>query len=580
LTGGQFVRLRARAAGLVHLVLTGDHVARLRARAKELAHFARGWLEGKASLIDHDSVAKSVYTEVDISAGYFLILTIANLIALSGLLMNNTAVIVGAMLISPLMGAILSSGFAFITGNRTIGSKALKKIALSVAVTIVIAGAATFVSPMQDMTEEILSRTRPNLFDLVVAFLAGTVGANALCRKKNYLTTVTGVAIATAVIPPLSVAGYGLGTGNFYVGMGGFFLFFTNFVAIIISTGLVFLVYGFRPGMMTDMKAYELKKRLVFLAAVLLVISAPLVYTLREAIKEVRLRSSIQSVLKKEFDRENLSHLSAFTHTAGKDGKIMVAATINTVTYLNESEIVEAEKKASDQTGHPVRLDIEQVLVRSGGLKPPLINPSEAQSIAPVMPAGQKSADSSVAALVGKTAAEIERVAAPSTVAGLYVGLAPGGAPVPVSLKIRKDAPLTADEKKWLARVVSGSMKEPVDLDVEAVPFFEPLVFRSGSTKMTEKATEALKGAKEIYARDPEVVFRVEAYPGSSEKSGRSLASRRAAAVASVLAEEHGVPADRVVKSVKRASRRSPTVKVSVQPKPASSRATESALKD
>ena len=91
------------------------------------AFFLRKWLDSRAALVNHKGVIKDIYLEVDISAGYFLMLTIANLIALMGLITNSVAVIIGAMLISPLMGPILSSGFAFITGDVVIGKKALKK---------------------------------------------------------------------------------------------------------------------------------------------------------------------------------------------------------------------------------------------------------------------------------------------------------------------------------------------------------------------------------------------------------------------------------------------------------------------
>jgi len=80
----------------------------------KITFFIKKWLEKKAVIINHNAVIKDIYLEVDISPGYFLTLTIANLIALSGLITNNTAVIIGAMLISPLMGPILSIGFAFI----------------------------------------------------------------------------------------------------------------------------------------------------------------------------------------------------------------------------------------------------------------------------------------------------------------------------------------------------------------------------------------------------------------------------------------------------------------------------------
>src|SRR4030067_2202063 len=210
--------------------------------------FLKKWLESRAALVNHKSVIKDIYLEVDISAGYFLMLTIANLIALMGLITNSAAVIIGAMLISPLMGPILSSGFAFITGDVVIGKKALKKVSYSVVFTIVVAAFFTYLSPLQEVTNEIVARTRPNLYDLIIAVLAGTAGAIAICTKKGDINTVTGVAIATAVIPPLSVAGFGLGIGKLSIALGGVLLFFTNLVVIILVTYIVFYILHFKPG--------------------------------------------------------------------------------------------------------------------------------------------------------------------------------------------------------------------------------------------------------------------------------------------------------------------------------------------
>jgi len=153
-------------------------------------------------------------------------LTLANLIALNGLIQNSSPVIIGAMLISPLMGPILSFGFAFITGDRFIWRKSIIKISLSIILIIGVAAVTTYLSPLKDITDEIVSRTRPNLYDLIIAFLSGIAGAIAICTKKNYITIVPGVAIATAVIPPLSVAGFGLGIWSWRIFVGGFLLFF------------------------------------------------------------------------------------------------------------------------------------------------------------------------------------------------------------------------------------------------------------------------------------------------------------------------------------------------------------------
>ena len=251
-----------------------------------------------ASQVNQRTVIKDIYLEVDISPGYFLFLTIANLIALSGLITNSAAVIIGAMLISPLMGPILSCGFALIIGDWIIGRKAIRKVTVSVAVSLLIAAIAAYFSPMQDLTEEIISRTRPNLYDLFIAFFAGIAGAIAICTRKNYITIVPGVAIATAVIPPLSVAGFGIGTWNFNIAGGGFFLFFTNFVAIIFATSIIFYLYGFKPGIVTELGIAQLKKRIVILTLSFIIISIPLIYTLHVSVAGVRLRSNIQFALK------------------------------------------------------------------------------------------------------------------------------------------------------------------------------------------------------------------------------------------------------------------------------------------
>jgi uncharacterized hydrophobic protein (TIGR00271 family) len=134
-------------------------------------------LKGNSALIDQKAVIKDIYLELDLSVGYFLMLTLVNLIALSGLLINSIAVIIGAMLISPLMGPMLSFGFSFINGDKVIWRKSIKKLTASVFATVLIAGLATYISPLNDITNEILSRTTPNLYDLLIAFFAGTAGA-------------------------------------------------------------------------------------------------------------------------------------------------------------------------------------------------------------------------------------------------------------------------------------------------------------------------------------------------------------------------------------------------------------------
>lgn len=528
------------------------------------------WLAEKASQVNHAGVAKGVYLESEITAGYFLVLTLANLIALSGLIINNTAVIIGAMLISPLMGPILSSGYGYITANTVIWKKSLKKVGLSVAVTIAVAAMVTYLSPLQEVTGEILARTRPNLYDLVVAFLAGTVGAIAMCTKKNYLITVTGVAIATAVIPPLSVVGFGLGTGDLYIAIGGFFLFFTNFVAIIISTCMVFFIYGFRPGMLTEATIPQMKRRLIFLALTLFLISLPLFYTLHASISEVRLKSGILNILKVELDREGVSYISNMELSRDKDDALSVRATVNTVNYLKEDELTAAEEKLEKYLGKSVKLNIEQIIVHAGGLKKegvagkPIISPGLSGR---TVEQAQKATLEDTTVIMRKVAAEIEKVIYPATITEFYIGQRQDAGRLLGIIKVRRDLPLSADEQNWLSRMLSNSLKVPLDLKVETVPFFQPIVFVPNATALTEELKMPLAVAvKEIYRREPEAIFMIESYPGASERNGRKLAARRGSEVAAYLVDEFKVPSGSIKTAISRKTMKAPTVRVSVLP--------------
>ena len=539
----------------------------LNERAGRAKAYVKEWLEKKAAQVNQRAVIKDVYLEVDITAGYFFLLTIANLIALSGLITNNTSVIIGAMLISPLMGPILSSGFAFITGDSLIGRKALKKITLSVALTILVAAFATALSPLQDLTGEILARVRPNLYDLGVAFLAGTAGALAICTKRNYLTIVPGVAIATAVIPPLSVTGFGLGTLNLRIALGGFFLFFTNFVTIIICTCMVFYVYGFRPGMVTDMDRAGTKRRLLVLLGILFLISLPLLYTLHRTIAEARLRKNIEYSLKQGFDRERSSHLSTFAYREGKD-RLAVSATVNTVAYFKDTEINSIEKNISGYLARPVTLEIEQVLVQGRGLKeePP------ATVIAPVI-APEKTAEPVKTARedtgkeMAKAVRKIDSVISPSKVSGFFIGFGDKKAAVSIELTVQSDSPFTGSETLWLRRMLAEELATPVELKIKTEPFVRPLVFEGKEAVITEGMKRSFEALKEALSKDPALVIEVRSTRGPViNRLTRRLVRERAEAVRKYIVEELKVPAGQVKTIVSTRKTREPaTVTVAVK---------------
>ena len=289
---------------------------------------------------------------------YLLMLVLSCLIALLGLLLNSPAVIIGAMLISPLMGPILACGLALTLADWVLGKKALRNVALSVAEAVGIAALATLLSPLRDPTAEVLARTHPNLMDLLIAFFSGVAGTLALASRKGGMTILPGVAIATAVMPPLAVTGYGIATGQWGIAGGGFMLFFTNLTAILISAAAVFLLVGFRPHEEAD--HLLVRHRIMVAAAVLIVVSIPLVRTLRAATQQALLRREITSVLKRRLEASGEARLSGVDFKAGPL-QVAVVAVVYTSRFIPRSEEDVVASLLSERLGRPVQLDLQQL---------------------------------------------------------------------------------------------------------------------------------------------------------------------------------------------------------------------------
>lgn len=200
-------------------------------------------------LIAVDQDAKlAVYLQVFNSAeilslNYALELLLSAGIATFGLVLNSPAVVIGAMLISPLMGPILAGGLALAAADIYLGIKALLSVLLGSAISIAFAAMLVWLLPFQTPTQEILARTQPNLLDLGVALFSGIAGSVVVCRGGGGggVTALPGVAIAVALMPPLCTVGFGVGSGfSTEIMAGAGLLFVTNLAAITASAFLVF----------------------------------------------------------------------------------------------------------------------------------------------------------------------------------------------------------------------------------------------------------------------------------------------------------------------------------------------------
>ena len=176
------------------------------------------------------------------SLSYWLELTMAAGIATFGLVLSSPAVIIGAMLISPLMGPIMANGLALAVGDFYLWVKSMLNLAASIAASVALSAGVVWLLPFHAATPEILARTNPNLLDLGVALLSGLAGSLVVFRGGGGggVTALPGVAIAVALMPPLCTVGYGVGSGGNWSIIGGAgLLFLTNLAAIVTAAFIV-----------------------------------------------------------------------------------------------------------------------------------------------------------------------------------------------------------------------------------------------------------------------------------------------------------------------------------------------------
>ena len=229
------------------------------------------------------------------SGRYAFLIVISAALSLLGLLMPSVAVLIGAMLLSPLMMPIIGLGF----GIATVDTREIRRAATALVLGALLAVALSIVcvtlSPIQTITSEIAGRTRPTLFDLLVALLSAIAGAYALIRGRG--GTVVGVAIAIALMPPLVVVGFGIATLNWTVFTGSLLLFMTNAVTIALTAALVARIYGFGSHLSPQHTGWQL---ILFLVALGL-LSVPLGTGLRQIAFEAAAQRQVRDSIGERF---------------------------------------------------------------------------------------------------------------------------------------------------------------------------------------------------------------------------------------------------------------------------------------
>lgn len=224
---------------------------------------------------DEAEIVDSIRRNVEFKGTNLWVLIFAIFIASIGLNVNSTAVIIGAMLISPIMGPIMGIGLGIGINDIELIRKAAKNLAIAAVFSILASALYFWISPLKDAQSELLARTTPSIWDVFIALFGGLAGIVAATRKEKS-NVIPGVAIATALMPPLCTAGFGLARLNGYYFLGAFYLFFINSVFICLGTYLIVRYLRFHK---TEFENPAIRKRVIrYIVGIVLITALPSIY--------------------------------------------------------------------------------------------------------------------------------------------------------------------------------------------------------------------------------------------------------------------------------------------------------------
>ena len=238
-----------------------------------------------ASEAEHRDLFVSLRDSASISSAYLVLMVLSVLLALTGLYANSAPVIIGAMILAPLMAPIISLAMGLARTEATLIRNSLGTLGAGVGLGLICAVIVAWIMPLEQLTAEMRGRISPTLLDLSVAIISGIAGAYAHA-KEEIAKSLAGVAIAVALVPPLSVAGVGVGWGDWSVARGAFLLFTTNLVGIAMAASLTFLVMGFAPFKLA-------KKGLAITLLLVAIISGPLYVAFVDLVEQGRMMQRI-----------------------------------------------------------------------------------------------------------------------------------------------------------------------------------------------------------------------------------------------------------------------------------------------
>lgn len=280
------------------------------------------------------------------------VLIFAIFIASLGLNTNSTAVIIGAMLISPLMGPIIGMGLAIGINDLELLKSSIKNYMVATVISVLTATIYFVITPLTEAQSELLARTSPTLYDVLIALCGGAAGILALSTKGKG-NVIPGVAIATALMPPLCTAGYGLAVGNLYYFFGAFYLFFINTVFICLATYIGVRMLRFKPKIFLDQMRMKKVQRYIVTLVVLTML--PAAYMTVQIIKRSIYDNNATKFVKNELSFSGTQIISQ--NLNDKDNTLNIVAVGK---QISDSDITRASRRLAQYNLESYTLNVIQ----------------------------------------------------------------------------------------------------------------------------------------------------------------------------------------------------------------------------
>jgi uncharacterized hydrophobic protein (TIGR00271 family) len=563
---------------------------------------------------------ETIYIQIAQSASlrdvtYWLQILFSAGIATLGLVLNSPAVIIGAMLISPLMGPILAAGLALAAGDLVLSARAIINLTLSCTIAICFAVLLVALLPFKEVTAEIAARTHPNTLDLVIALFSGAIGSIATCKEvKGVVTSIPGVAIAVALMPPLCVVGFGLGVAistnaqdGVAIAWGGGLLFLTNLVAITFTAMIVFLalhidteavrkrVKEWRAedqesnavrSLMKRLPAFErlrvigsLPARLMLVLIIISLILVPLSQSFTELRREIerknqenRVRQVAAEVWEQSYSRLPdgsqrglMGQLSILNLTRDRLSLLLRVFTSKPLTDGEKSAYTSTLASRLNMRAQAVALQLieiptatSELLTRAKLSSDREERPEIVLSFPQLQRSYSKAAETALAELPLPLPAQLLN----------YEVITEANVPARVRLVYLSDREIEKDAQELIVRNVRERLDLPdVSVNMERVEtLFGPLTFGRNQSKLTDEGLSTLDRLGLILQQQPKL--NVEVTASAEKREPENITDERAEAIREYLTSKYQISTDRITAKADTEQRASIMLNVSIRPGP------------